>query len=160
MILDEKRLTMEYGCNFFNTKVNLQDEKSCYRLVDAVEIFLDDADRDSILFKERTLALLSCSVYVLSQISKNGKGMSNVQGLFEYLNINRLKDCLDTKSDLGIDEKTKTMIRNYLTSLPGFYDFETYRIPQIGLDDNQRSVSKLKRVLTLLSISGKLFSYT
>jgi intracellular multiplication protein IcmO len=129
-------------------------------LTEMLVSLMDDPGKEGDMWKGRAISLLSAILMALCELRDRGRLLLDIKALRDYLGLAKIIDLyLDKHGTFDISAKTRTSLKAYLDSLPGF-DWNEARAgrPQPGTANDQHGYLYMQFTRILGSL-GDVYGY-
>ncbi|MEM6902967.1 MAG: type IV secretory system conjugative DNA transfer family protein, partial [Pseudomonadota bacterium] len=90
-------------------------------LTEMLVSLMDDPGKEGDMWKGRAISLLTAIMMAVCELRDRGKLLLNIEALGDFLNLPKIVDLyLDKHGTYELPAKTRSQLKNYLDSLPGF----------------------------------------
>jgi intracellular multiplication protein IcmO len=125
-------------------------------LTEMLVSLMDDPGKEGDMWKGRAISLLTAVMMAICELRDKGRLLLNIEALGDFLNLSKIIDLyLDKHGTYELPAKTRSQLKNYLDSLPGF-DWNEARAgrPQAATANDQHGYLQMQFTRILTSLSG------
>jgi hypothetical protein len=120
---------------------------------------MDDVGADAAMWKGRAVAMFTGAIRVLVWLRDNDALPLDVGVVRDSLNLRKLIDFSDPRKYPVLPHEIRKVVKNYLSSLPGFHEEKGYKQSQTTLDQHGYLEMQWTRILGMMAdVYGDIFN--